>query len=87
MDAQSQWATLARHFGGEAFAGRLGPRLGDPPSRTAVAEALAAWPGSMVIVSHDTEFVAALRPQRVLMMPEGKLDFWDDGLLELVSLA
>ena len=59
----------------------------DPPSRTAVAEALAAWPGSMVIVSHDTEFVAALRPQRVLMMPEGKLDFWDDGLLELVSLA
>jgi len=59
----------------------------DPPSRTAVAEALAVWPGSMVIVSHDTEFVAALRPQRVLMMPEGKLDFWDDGLLELVSLA
>ena len=59
----------------------------DPPSRTAVAEALAAWPGSMVIVSHDTEFVAALRPQRVLMMPEGKLDFWDDELLELVSLA
>ncbi len=59
----------------------------DPPSRTAVAEALGAWPGSMVIVSHDTEFVAALGPQRVLMMPEGKLDFWEDGLLELVSLA
>src|SRR5204863_8744123 len=27
----------------------------DPPSRTGVARALAAWPGTMVIVSHDPE--------------------------------
>ncbi len=59
----------------------------DPPSRTAVATALAAWPGSILLVSHDTEFVEALRPDRVLMMPEGQLDYWDAGLLELVSLA
>jgi ATPase subunit of ABC transporter with duplicated ATPase domains len=59
----------------------------DPPSLAAVAHALAAWPGTMIIVSHDTEFVKELRPQRVLMMPEGTLDYWGDDLLELVALS
>jgi ATPase subunit of ABC transporter with duplicated ATPase domains len=59
----------------------------DPPSRTAIAEALQDWPGAMVIVSHDAEFVEALAPQRVLMMPEAELDLWNDELLELVELA
>ena len=59
----------------------------DPPSRTAVADALSTWPGSMVLVSHDAEFVRALAPHRVLMMPEGQLGFWEDDLLELVALA
>ena len=59
----------------------------DPPSRTAIAEALAGWPGAMVLVSHDIEFVEALAPQRVLMMPDGTLDYWSDDLLELVALA
>ena len=59
----------------------------DPPSRTAVAEALAGWTGSMLLVSHDVEFVRALAPHRVLMMPEGDLSFWDEDLLELVALA
>jgi ATPase subunit of ABC transporter with duplicated ATPase domains len=59
----------------------------DPPSREAIAAALSAWPGSMVIVSHDREFVDALEPDRVLMMPDGTLDYWDEELLELVSLA
>jgi ATPase subunit of ABC transporter with duplicated ATPase domains len=59
----------------------------DPPSRTAVAEALQSWPGAMVIVSHDPEFVEALEPERVLMMPEGELAPWEDDLLDLVALA
>ena len=59
----------------------------DPPSRTAVAEALAGWSGSMVLVSHDVEFVRALSPHKVLMMPDGELAFWDDELLGLVALA
>jgi ATPase subunit of ABC transporter with duplicated ATPase domains len=59
----------------------------DPPSRTAIAQALASWRGSMVIVSHDVGFVEALSPQRVLMMPEGTLGFWSEDLLELVELA
>jgi ATPase subunit of ABC transporter with duplicated ATPase domains len=59
----------------------------DPPSREAVALALGAWPGTMVIVSHDREFVEALEPERVLMMPDGDLDYWSEDLLDLVSLA
>jgi ATPase subunit of ABC transporter with duplicated ATPase domains len=59
----------------------------DPPSRTAIAHALRDWPGAMVIVSHDTEFVEALAPERVLMMPEGGVDHWAEDLLDLVALA
>nr|MBA2312232.1 ABC-F family ATP-binding cassette domain-containing protein [Actinomycetota bacterium] len=59
----------------------------DPPSLQSVAQALSAWPGAMIIVSHDAEFVRRLQPDRVLLMPEGKLDYWSDDLLELVSLA
>ena len=59
----------------------------DPPSRSGVARALAAWPGTMVIVSHDPEFVQALQPGRVLFMPEGRVDYWEEDLLDVVSLA
>jgi ATPase subunit of ABC transporter with duplicated ATPase domains len=59
----------------------------DPPSRDAVAAALADWPGSMVVVSHDADFVDRLTPQRVLLMPDGTLDYWSDDLADLVALA
>ncbi len=59
----------------------------DPPSRAGVARSLAGWPGTMVLVSHDTEFVEALQPDRVLFMPEGVVDYWSEDLLSLVSLA
>jgi ATPase subunit of ABC transporter with duplicated ATPase domains len=41
----------------------------------------------MILVSHDTEFVEALAPERVLLMPDGALDYWDDDLIDLVALA
>jgi ATPase subunit of ABC transporter with duplicated ATPase domains len=59
----------------------------DPPSRAAVGGALSTWPGSMIIVSHDTDFVQQLAPNRVLLMPDGAIDEWSDDLLDLVSLA
>jgi ATPase subunit of ABC transporter with duplicated ATPase domains len=59
----------------------------DPPSREAVAAALASWAGTMVIVSHDTGFVRDLAPDRALLMPEGDVDYWSDDLLDLVELA
>jgi ATPase subunit of ABC transporter with duplicated ATPase domains len=59
----------------------------DPSSRTATGAALAQWPGTMIVVSHDVEFVRALAPERVLLMPEGVLDYYDDSLLDLVELT
>jgi ATPase subunit of ABC transporter with duplicated ATPase domains len=59
----------------------------DPQSRTAISTALKAWPGSMIVVSHDVEFVRQLAPDRVLLLPEGALDYWKHDLLELVPLA
>lgn len=59
----------------------------DPASRTATGAALAGWPGTMIVVSHDVEFVRALAPDRVLLMPEGTLDYFDDSMLGMVELA
>jgi ATPase subunit of ABC transporter with duplicated ATPase domains len=59
----------------------------DPPSREAIGSALSAWPGAMILVSHDPEFVTELAPDRVLMLPEGTEDGWSDDLLDLVAMA
>ncbi|HVA43359.1 MAG TPA: ABC-F family ATP-binding cassette domain-containing protein [Acidimicrobiales bacterium] len=59
----------------------------DPASREAVAGALSSWGGTMIVVSHDAEFVEMLEPDRVLMMPEAVLDHWNEELLDLVSMA
>ena len=59
----------------------------DPPSREAIGQALSAWPGAMVVVSHDSAFVGELDPDEVLLMPDGTVDAWSDDFLELVSMA
>jgi ATPase subunit of ABC transporter with duplicated ATPase domains len=59
----------------------------DPPSREAIGKALGNFPGTMILVSHDTGFVTELAPDRVLMMPDGVEDTWSDDLLDLVALA
>ena len=59
----------------------------DPPSRTAVADALKDWPGAIIFVSHDEEFVSELAPTKVLLMPDGQTDYYSESWLELVSLA
>jgi len=59
----------------------------DPGSRTAVADALSAWPGSIVLVSHDTDFVQQLTPTKVLLLPDGQADYFDESWLDVVSLA
>jgi ATPase subunit of ABC transporter with duplicated ATPase domains len=52
----------------------------------ALRSALAAYGGAVVLVSHDTPFVRTFEPDRVLFMPEGTIDVWDDGYLDLVAL-
>ncbi len=59
----------------------------DPGSRTAIGRALASWKGTMILVSHDVEFVQALKPDRALLMPDGTLDYFSEEMLDLVELA
>ncbi|MGA1440862.1 MAG: ATP-binding cassette domain-containing protein, partial [Ilumatobacteraceae bacterium] len=59
----------------------------DPPSRDAVAEALTAWPGAVILVSHDSDFVLDLAPTKVLLMPDGDVDYFGEEWLDLVGLS
>ena len=59
----------------------------DPPSRDAAAASLAAWKGAVILVSHDTDFVSHLDLDKVLIMPEGTIDYWREDHMELVELA
>jgi ATPase subunit of ABC transporter with duplicated ATPase domains len=59
----------------------------DPQSREAVLAALQQYKGTTVLVSHDAAFVAAVAPDRVLVMPDGQVIPYDEGALELVELA
>jgi ATPase subunit of ABC transporter with duplicated ATPase domains len=59
----------------------------DPPSRQSVADALSNWKGAIILVSHDTEFVEQLAPTKVLLLPDGQVDYFSNEWLDLVSLA
>jgi ATPase subunit of ABC transporter with duplicated ATPase domains len=59
----------------------------DPASREEVLAALGAYRGAVVMVTHDESAIAALRPDRVLLLPDADEDLWSDEYLELVTLA
>ncbi|GAB2886749.1 ABC-F family ATP-binding cassette domain-containing protein [Streptomyces deserti] len=59
----------------------------DPASRTEVLGAVGTYPGAIVMVTHDEGAIQALRPDRVLLLPEADEDVWSEEYLELVSYA
>ncbi|MET8091194.1 ABC-F family ATP-binding cassette domain-containing protein [Micromonospora sp. NPDC005220] len=59
----------------------------DPVSREQVLDAIANYPGAIVLVTHDPGAVLALKPDRAILLPDGDEDAWSDDLLELVELA
>ena len=59
----------------------------DPASREEILGALRAYSGAVVLVSHDEGAVAALDPERVLLLPDGDEDLWNQGYLDLIALA
>ena len=59
----------------------------DPISREQVLDAIANYPGAIVLVTHDAGAVRALKPDRAILLPDGDEDAWSDDLLELVELA
>ncbi len=59
----------------------------DPESRVAVGRSLASWSGTMLVVTHDEAFAEAISPDKVLILPDGLVDYYDDNYLELVAMA
>jgi len=59
----------------------------DPASRAEVLRAIHDYKGAIVLVTHDEGAVRALEPQRVLVLPDGVEDLWDDSYADLISLA
>lgn len=59
----------------------------DPASREEVLGAIRNYEGAIILVSHDEGAVLALEPDRVLLLPDGDEDLWNDSYADLVSLA
>jgi ATPase subunit of ABC transporter with duplicated ATPase domains len=59
----------------------------DPASRLEILDALNHYSGAVVLVSHDPGAVQALNPERVLIMPDGVEDLWNQEYADLIELA
>ncbi|CAN5807633.1 ABC-F family ATP-binding cassette domain-containing protein [soil metagenome] len=59
----------------------------DPASRAEVLAAIRTYGGGIVLVTHDEGAVQALHPDRVLILPEGTEDLWNEDYADLVALA
>jgi len=59
----------------------------DAMSRNIIGEALGNYNGTIIAVTHDVEFVRNLRPDTLLLMPEGKIMPYDVKHDELLKRA
>ncbi|MDQ6754395.1 MAG: ATP-binding cassette domain-containing protein [Actinomycetota bacterium] len=59
----------------------------DPASRSEILGALRNYSGAVVLVSHDEGAVEALNPERVVLLPDGVEDLWNEDYLDLITLA
>ena len=57
----------------------------DIMSQRVILEALKTYKGTMIIVSHTEEFIKELKPDKVFLMPEARMDFWIDDYSEMVG--
>lgn len=58
----------------------------DPASREEILAALSEYQGSVILVSHDEGAVQALKPDRVILLPDGDEDLWKEEYFDLVSV-
>lgn len=59
----------------------------DPASREEILGALRTFAGAVVLVTHDEGAVDALQPERIILLPDGVEDLWNEDYADLVSLA
>ena len=58
----------------------------DPASREEILGALGEYQGAVIMVSHDEGAVQALKPERVILLPDGDEDIWKEEYFDLVSI-
>lgn len=59
----------------------------DPVSREQVLDAIRTYQGAVILVTHDEGAVEALEPDRVLLLPDGVEDLWNQEYADLIALA
>ncbi|MDQ1629675.1 MAG: hypothetical protein QOI54_3419 [Actinomycetota bacterium] len=59
----------------------------DPASREEILGALRTYQGAVVLVTHDEGAVDALTPERLILLPDGVEDLWNEDYADLVALA
>jgi ATPase subunit of ABC transporter with duplicated ATPase domains len=57
----------------------------DVMSQRVILEVLKEFKGAMLLVSHTPEFIDELKVDRVLLLPENKLQFWSTELLPKIE--
>jgi ATPase subunit of ABC transporter with duplicated ATPase domains len=58
----------------------------DPASRAEILGALGEYQGAVIMVSHDEGAVQALKPERVILLPDGDEDLWKEDYFDLVAI-
>ncbi len=56
----------------------------DPRSVEALLAALQNYEGTVILVSHDADFVAQLAPERVLLLPQSQIVYFDERVLGMI---
>ena len=56
----------------------------DPQSVEALLAALQHYEGTVILVSHDADFVAQLAPERVLLLPQSRMVYFDERVLDMI---
>lgn len=57
----------------------------DVMSQRIILEAIKEYKGTMLVVSHNPEFIKELKPNRAFLLPEAKAKHWEDSLLDRVE--
>lgn len=54
----------------------------DPNTQRVISEVFRSYEGTMIVVSHNPEFVDNLRIERLLILPEGRISQYDRSVVE-----
>ena len=54
----------------------------DPNTQRVISEVFRSYEGTMIVVSHNPEFVDNLGIERLLILPEGRITQYDRSVVE-----